>query len=73
MVQFLPSIGEEVDFDIRVPGPPVFPGGQVFGAQNGDNQLMAYFVIPQFDLQGQSRDIIQRGFSRKSWLKTLRD
>lgn len=55
MLLYLPSIGEEVDFDVRVSGSPVFPGRQVFGAQYGDDQLMAHFVIPQFDLRGQCR------------------
>lgn len=37
LVLLLPSIREEVDFDIRVPGSAVFSGWQVFGAQDGDN------------------------------------
>lgn len=57
MLLYSPSIREEVDFDIRVSGSPVFPGRQVFGAQYGDDQLMAHFVIPQFDLRGQSRAV----------------
>lgn len=52
---YSPSIREEVDFDVRVPGSPIFPGWQVFGAQYGDDQLMAHLVVPQFDLRGQSR------------------
>lgn len=55
MLLDLPSVREEVDFNIRVPGPAVFPGRQVFGAQDGDDQLMTDFVVPEFDLRGQSR------------------
>lgn len=61
-VSNLPSIREEVDFDIRVPWPTVFPGRQVFGAQDGNDQLMAHLVVPQFDLRGQSRDSVLRGW-----------
>lgn len=49
-----PSVREEVDFNVRIPGPAVFPGRQVFGAQDGDDQLMTDFVVPEFDLWGQS-------------------
>lgn len=48
-----PSVWEEVDFNIRIPGPAVFPGRQVFGAQDGDDQLMTDFVVPEFDLRGE--------------------
>ena len=48
----LPSVRQEVDFDVRVPGSAIFPGWQVLGAEDGDNELMAHLVIPQFDLQG---------------------
>lgn len=47
----VPSVGEEVNFDVGIPRPPVFSWRQVFGAQDSDDELMSHFIVPQLYLQ----------------------
>lgn len=46
----LPSVWEEVDFDVGVPRSSVFSRRQVLGSQDGDNELVAHFIVPEFNL-----------------------
>lgn len=46
----LPSVWQEVDLDIGVPRSAVVPDRKFFGSENGDDQLMTDFVVPQLQL-----------------------
>lgn len=46
----LPSVWEEVYFDVGISRPAILSRRQVLGAQDGDNELMAHFIIPEFNL-----------------------
>lgn len=45
-----PSVRKEVNFDVGVPGTTILSSRQVFGAQNGDDELVSHFVVPQLNL-----------------------
>lgn len=46
-----PSVGQEVDLDVRIPRSAIVPDRKFFGSEHGDNQLMTNFVVPQLELQ----------------------
>lgn len=46
----VPSVRQKVHLDIGVTGSSVGSGWQVYGLKDVDNELMAHFVIPQFNL-----------------------
>lgn len=53
---FSPPIRKEVDFDVGIPRSAVFPRRQVLGAQYGNDELMAHFVIPEFNLNNNNNN-----------------
>lgn len=46
----LPSVRQEVDLDVGVPGSAVVSDRKFFGSKNRDDQLMTHFVVPQLHL-----------------------
>lgn len=47
---FLPSVRQEVDFNVGVSRSAVVSNGEFFGAEDSDDQLMTNFIVPQLYL-----------------------
>lgn len=48
---FVPSVGQEVNFDVRVPWSPVILRRKFFSSEDRDDQLVTHFIVPQLHLR----------------------